>query len=89
MFDIDAAIEARRERPHAAEGAPAQPDAWRYREAQQLHRRWLALYRGDRWSLERIARFDGATLGQVWCGIVLALRHERRPGQRRLQRRAG
>lgn len=89
MFDIDAAIEARRERLHAGECTSTHADAWHYREARQLQRRWLALYRGDRWSLERIAAFDGVTLGQVFCGIVLAMRHERRPGHHRVQRRAG
>ena len=88
MFDIDAAIEARHDKLRALDPAPAPADgaAWVYANDAQLHRRWLALYRGDRWSLERIAALDGTTLAQVWCGIVLAMRHESRPGSRRTDR---
>ncbi|HEX5052719.1 MAG TPA: hypothetical protein VFZ65_13165 [Planctomycetota bacterium] len=95
MFDIEAAIEARYEktRPEYRRLAHDEGDAWVYANEAQLHRRWLALYRGDRWSLERIAELDGTTIAQVWCGIVLAMRHEPRNGRRgtepSIARRAG
>ncbi|MFM1872884.1 MAG: hypothetical protein RL398_2306 [Planctomycetota bacterium] len=77
MYDIEAAIAARNsEREKAARAT--REEVWNYAFDQQLHRRWLALYRGDHWSLERIAALDGATIAQVWCGLVLALRDERR-----------
>jgi hypothetical protein len=84
MFDIDAAIEARHEKLRALDPAPDGDAAWVYSNDAQLHRRWLALYRGDLWSLERIAALDSTTIAQVWCGIVLAMRHESRPGSRRV-----
>jgi hypothetical protein len=85
LFDIDAAIEARRLRVWEVR-ARAQPSAeaeQRRRDQNCQHRRWLALHRGDHWSLERIARLDGVTVAQVYCGIVLALRHEPRQGRLR------
>ncbi|MEZ6037938.1 MAG: hypothetical protein R3F29_10685 [Planctomycetota bacterium] len=97
MFDIDAAMAARRQRSDGDGNAERAPDAfderWRYAYREQLHRRWLALHRSEHWSLERIAELDGVTLAQVYCGIVLAMRHEPRRGRmhriRRMRRMAG
>jgi len=81
MYDIEAAIAARNAEREKVEREP-RGEVWNYAYDEQLHRRWLALYRGDHWSLERIARLDGATIAQVWCGLVLALREERRSRRR-------
>lgn len=75
MYDIEAAIEARRIgclRPTPA----GEQEVWTYGNNHQLHRRWLALYRSEGWSMERIARLDQTTLARVWCGLMLALRDE-------------
>ena len=91
MFDIEAAIEARHAKSRLADSWLTHDDAATAADrvsatTNRLHRRWLALYRGDRWSLERIAEFDGTTIAKVWCGIVLAMRHEPRIGRRHTER---
>lgn len=90
MFDIDAAIATRRLVRFEDEPAP-QGTGWHYANRDQLFRRWLALYRSEHWSLQRIAEFDGVTLAQVWCGLMLARRAEpvalRRRHRRQMLRR--
>ena len=53
MYDIEAAIAARTAEREKVEREP-RGEVWNYAYDEQLHRRWLALYRGDHWSLERI-----------------------------------
>lgn len=86
MFDIDAAIATRRLGRLDDQPTP-QDDGWHYANRGQLFRRWLALYRSEHWSLARIAEFDGVTLAQVWCGLVLARRAEPVALRRRWRRR--
>ncbi len=92
MFDIDAAV-ANRRFTRGSDEPPPGGSGWHYANRDQLFRRWLALYRSEHWSLARIAAFDGVTLAQVWCGLVLALRAEpvalRRRYRRHLLRRQG
>lgn len=86
MFDIDAAV-ANRQRSRLDGEPGTSRNGWHYANREQLFRRWLALYRSEHWSLGKIAEFDGVTLAQVWCGIVLARRNEPVALRRRWRRR--